>query len=406
MAENTNTTTTRVIVIGGGYAGVMAANRMKQREDVTVTLVNPRAVFVERIRLHQLAGGTHDAVVAYDKVLAEGVALLVDSVERIDTARRGVTLASGGRLAYDYLVYAVGSGSADPTVPGAAEFAHPIATLEDAQRLRPLLDAAPSTAAVTVVGAGPTGIETAAELAEQGRAVTLVCGGVLGPYLHARGRRSVARRLTALGVSVLEGPDTKVTAVTRDAVRLADGRELAGAVTIWTAGFGVPDLAARSGLSTDALGRLLTDETLTSVDDGRVFAAGDSAAPSGLAPRMSCQAATPMGARVADTVLSRIAGEQPETLNSVFAGQCISLGRGAGIFQFAHRNDTALWFHVGGRPGAKLKEVVCRGTVKHLAAEAAKPGAYGLHRVSGGDARGRRLETEQGRIGAAADQTA
>ncbi|MCX5402595.1 FAD-dependent oxidoreductase [Streptomyces sp. NBC_00335] len=401
MTENT-----QVIVIGGGYAGVMAANRLKQREDVTVTLVNPRAVFVERIRLHQLAGGTDDAVVAYEKVLADGVALRVDSVERIDAAERSVTLASGGRVAYDYLVYAVGSGSADPTVPGAAEFAHPIATLEDAQRLRPVLDAAPRTAAVTVVGAGPTGIETAAELAEQGRAVTLVCGGVLGPYLHARGRRSVARRLTALGVTVLEGPDTKVTAVTADAVRLADGREPASAVTIWTAGFGVPDLAARSGLSTDALGRLLTDETLTSVDDGRVFAAGDSAAPSGLAPRMSCQAATPMGARVADTVLSRIEGEQPETLNSVFAGQCISLGRGAGIFQFAHKNDTALWFHIGGRPGAKLKEVVCKGTVKHLAEEAGKPGSYGLHRVSGGDARGRRLEAEKSGIRAAAEQTA
>ena len=134
---------------------------------------------------------------------------------------------------------------------------------------------------------------------------------MLGPYLHPRGRRSVAKRLAKLGVTVLEGPDAKVTAVTRDAVRLSDGRELPSAVTIWTAGFGVPDLAARSGLSTDALGRLLTDETLTSVDDERIVAAGDSAAPSDLPFRMSCQAAVPLGAHAADTVLSRIAGEQP-----------------------------------------------------------------------------------------------
>ena len=189
----------------------------------------------------------------------------------------------------------MGSGSADPGVPGAAEFAYPIASLEEAQRLRPVVDAAPATAAVTVVGAGPTGIETAAELAEQGRTVTLVCGEVLGPYLHPRGRRSVARRLAKLGVTVLEGPGAKVTAVTRDAVQLGDGRELPSTVTIWTAGFGVPDLAARSGLSTDALGRLLTDETLTSVDDVRIVAAGDSAAPSDLPFRMSCQAARPAG---------------------------------------------------------------------------------------------------------------
>ncbi|MEQ7128057.1 FAD-dependent oxidoreductase [Actinopolymorpha sp. B11F2] len=370
MTENSD-----VVVIGGGYAGVMAANRLTQRDDVTVTLINPRPAFVERIRLHQLVGGSHAAVTDYSEILAEGTRLVVDAVTRIDAAGRSVTLATGGTVGYDYLIYAVGSGSADPGVPGADEFAYPIATLEAALRLRPLLDAAPATAAVTVVGAGPTGIETAAELAEQGRRVTLACGDVLGPYLHPRGRNSVAKQLTKLGVTVVEGPGAKVTAVTRDAVRLGDGRELPSAVTIWTAGFGVPDLAARSGLSADAVGRLLTDETLTSVDDVRIVAAGDSAAPSDLPFRMSCQAATRIGAHAADTVLSRIAGEQPARINVGFFGQCISLGRRAGIFQFASRDDSANRFYLGGRPGAKLKEFVCRHTVKHLADEARKPGA-------------------------------
>ncbi|MFD5144216.1 NAD(P)/FAD-dependent oxidoreductase [Streptomyces sp. NPDC058401] len=390
MNESKNT---EVVVIGGGYAGVMAANRLTRRGDVTVTLVNPRPDFVHRVRLHQLVGGSDAAVIAYGDVLAEGVHLAVDTVAHIDKNARTLALTSGDTLAYDYLVYAVGSGSANPAVPGAARHAYPIATLEDAQRLRPALDAAPSTAMVTVVGAGPTGIETAAELAEQGRAVTLVCGGVLGPYLHARGRRTVAARLARLGVTVLDGPGTKVTAVTQDTVQLADGRELPSTVTIWTAGFAVPDLAARSGLTTDALGRLLTDETLTSVDDAHIVAAGDSAAPSGLPLRMSCQAAMPMGARAADTVLSRIAGEQPQTLNQPFAAQCISLGRNGGIFQFANRLDTAVWFNVNGALGAKLKETVCKVIPKHLADEAAKPGAYTMHLKSGGAARTRRLQT-------------
>ncbi|MEV7545805.1 FAD-dependent oxidoreductase [Streptomyces sp. NPDC089915] len=374
---------TEVLVIGGGYAGVMAANRLTLRAGVAVTLVNPRPDFVHRVRLHQLAGGTDPAVVEYREVLAEGVRLLVDSVTRIDAAGRAVELASGATAGYDYLVYAVGSGSADPSVPGAAEHAYPLATFEEARRLRPVLEAAPAQAPVVVVGGGPTGIETAAELAEEGRAVTLVCGGVLGPYLHARGRRSVARRLAALGVSVLEGPGARVTEVTADAVRLADGRELPAAVTVWSAGFGVPDLAARSGLRTDALGRLLTDETLTSVDDERIVAAGDSAAPSDLPPRMSCQAAIPLGARAADTVLSRIAGERPGTLGQRFAGQCISLGRRDGIFQFATKSDDAVRFHVDGRLGAKLKELVCNGILKHLSGEAREPGGYKMHQASG-----------------------
>ncbi|SEG82615.1 NADH dehydrogenase, FAD-containing subunit [Thermomonospora echinospora] len=394
---------TDVVVVGGGYAGVMAANRLTQRDDVTVTLINPRPAFVERIRLHQLVGGSDDAVVDYREILAEGVRLVADTVTRIDTAGRGVALAGGGTVGYDYLIYAVGSGSADPRVPGAAEFAYPIATLEEAQRLRSVVAAVPATDAVTVVGAGPTGIETAAELAEQGRRVTLVCGGVLGPYLHPRGRRSVAKRLAKLGVTVLDGPGAKVTAVTRDAVRLHDGRTLPSAVTIWTAGFGVPDLAGRSGLSTDALGRLLTDETLTSVDDARIIAAGDAAAPSDLPFRMSCQAATRIGAHAADTVLNRIAGEQPASINLGFFGQCISLGRRAGIFQFAAKDDTAIRLYLGGRPGAKLKEFVCRHTVKHLADEARKPGSLTWVKD---DKRRQALRAERGEAAATVERAA
>jgi NADH:ubiquinone reductase (H+-translocating) len=365
-----------VVVIGGGYAGVMAANRLTQRGDVTVTLINPRSDFVERIRLHQLVGGSDDGVVDYREILADGVRLVVDSVTRIDAAVRSMTLATGGTVGYDYLIYAVGSGSADPSVPGAAEFAYPTACLEQAQRLRSVLDGAPVTALVTVVGGGPLGIETAAELAELGRTVTLVCGERLGPYLHPRGRRSVAKGLSKLGVTVLDGPGANVTAVTRDAVRLSDGRKLPSTVTIWTAGFGVPDLAARSGLSTDAVGRLLTDETLTSVDDERIVATGDAAAPSDLPLRMSCQAALPLGSHAADTVLSRIAGEQPADFRKGIAAMCVSLGRRAGVFQFAHRNDTAMRLHLSGRLGAKIKEAACTSPIKQLVDEARKPGSH------------------------------
>ncbi|WP_024802129.1 NAD(P)/FAD-dependent oxidoreductase [Nocardia sp. BMG51109] len=364
-----------VVVIGGGYAGVLAANRLMLRDDVSVTLINPRSTFVERIRLHQLVGGSDDAVVEYRDVLHERVGLMVDTVTRIDAAERCVALAGGESVGYDYLVYAVGSGSADPRVPGAAEFAYPIATFEDAQRLRQAVEAVPAAAAVTVVGAGPTGIETAAELAELGRRVTLVCGDVLGPYLHPRGRRSVTKRLAALGVTVLEGPDATVTGVTRDSVRLSGGHRLSSAVSVWTAGFGVPDLAARSGLSIDAVGRLRTDETLTSVDDPHIIAAGDAAAPSDLPYRMSCQAATQMGPQAADTVLSRIGGTRPAPVDVAFGGQCISLGRRAGIFQLAARNDVANGLYLGGVPGAKLKEFICKYIVKQLADEARKPGS-------------------------------
>lgn len=367
---------TRVVVVGGGYAGVIAANHLRLRADIGITLVNPRPDFVERIRLHQRVTGSDDAIVDYADILGPGIELVVDAATRIDTAERRVVLAAGAPLDYDYLIYAVGSGSAAATVIGAGEFAYPIADLEQAQRLARALDELHASAPVCVVGAGPTGIETAAELAEQGRAVTLVCGAALGPYLSTPGRHSVSKRLRKLGVEIVDGPGSQVTAVAADAVTLADGRTLPSLVTIWTAGFGVPDLAARSGLHTDPVGRMLTDETLTSVDDVHIVAAGDAAAPSGVPLRMSCQAAIPLGAQAANTVLSRIAGTRPAVISQAFTGQCISLGRGGGTIQISRTDDTPLPLYIGGSAAAAIKEAVCKATIGFLRREAHKPGSY------------------------------
>lgn len=362
----------RAVVIGGGYAGVLAANRLTQQ--CAVTLINPRPEFVERIRLHQLVAGNDDAVEGYDSLLHGDVELVIDEAARIDAPARRVTLGSGAELGYDYLVYAVGSIGAVPAgVPGAAEFAYPLSEFEQAARLRDRLADVPLSAPVVIVGGGLTGIEAAAEFAEAGRPVTLVTS-VLGPSLSAPGRRSVAKRLRTLAVDVLDG--TAVTAVAADAVQLADGRSLPSAVTVWTAGFGVPGLAAASGLTTDSLGRLLVDETLTSVDDSHIVAAGDAASPSDAPLRMSCQAALPMGAQAANTVLSRIAGTDPAVLSQAMTGQCISLGRAGGTIQLAHTDDTVRNLYIGGRTAAFIKERVCRGTLGFLRKEARKPGSY------------------------------
>ena len=366
---------THVVVAGGGYAGTLAANRLRQRVDVDVSLINPRPAFVERIRLHQLVADNAGATADYGTLLADGIRLIVDTVERIETSRRAVVLQTGAELDYDYLIYAVGSTGGTPlTVPGAAEFAYEIADFESAQRLRYALADLPSSAPITVVGGGLTGIETASELAEQGRRVSLVCGGILGPSLSERGRRSVAKQLRSLEVDVLQS--VAATEVRWDAVVLSDGAVLPSAATIWTAGFGVPDLAARSGLRTDDLGRLLTDETLTSIDDQRIVAAGDAAAPSGHPLRMSCQAAGPLGAQAANTVLSRIAGREPAALNQAFVGQCISLGRSHAALQLARTDDTPVNVAIGGRFAAAIKEAVCKGTLWSIRREAAKPGSY------------------------------
>lgn len=366
--------TTRIVVIGGGYAGVLAANRLHQRDDVSITLINPRAEFVERIRLHQLVAGNDDAVEDYATVLNDRAKLVIDSARTIDARARNVHLTSGAVVDYDYLIYAVGSTApVAASVPGAAIFAYPLGELEAAQRLASRLADVPIEHPIVVVGGGLTGIEAASEFAEAGRTVTLVTGE-LGPSLAKGGRRSVSRQLARLGVNIVD--NSAVTRVYADRIALSDGTELPSAATVWTAGFGVPMLAADSGLPTDKLGRLLTDETLTCLDYPTIIAAGDAASPSGVPLRMSCQLAMPLASHAADTLLSRLAGREPDNLNPASVGQCISVGRHGGTIQMSHFNDVALPMHIGGRLAAVIKEQVCKGTLSFLVKEARKPGSY------------------------------
>lgn len=365
-----------IIVLGGGYAGCMAANRIQGSGDAQVTLVNPRTDFVERIRLHQLAAGTGSATTAFENLLHSDVQLMVATADRIDAAQRTVLLSDGTSLAYDGLVYAVGSAAARSEVPGAAEFAYRLGELEEAQRLRRRFADALPDAAVTVVGGGLTGVEAASELAEAYPtvAVTLVSGTQLVPSAGTRGSASVRRRLRRLGVTVIE--DGTVAEVTREKVLLDDGRMLPSDITVWTAGFGVPSLAATSGLATDEAGRLVVDRALRSLDDPRVVGAGDAVRIEGIDLRMSCQSAMPLGAQAANTVLSIVRGSDLKPVDQAFVAQCISLGRRAGAFIPTHRDDRAREIVLGGRPGALVKEQVCRMTLKALAGEARKPGSF------------------------------
>ena len=114
-----NNTTTKVVVIGGGYAGTLAANHLRMRADVDITLVNPRPKFVERIRLHQFVAGSGDCHRRLRHAARRGRAA-GRRHRRPDRHRLAqVQLASGAALDYDYLIYAVGSTGGRPRVcPG------------------------------------------------------------------------------------------------------------------------------------------------------------------------------------------------------------------------------------------------------------------------------------------------
>ncbi|MFE0749575.1 NAD(P)/FAD-dependent oxidoreductase [Gordonia sp. NPDC058843] len=367
----------RVLVLGAGYAGALAANRLRRDPRVEVTVVNPQPFFVQRIRLHQWVARTADPQVGFDHVLASDIRVVVDTATRIDAARRRVDMASGAALDYDHLIYAVGTGAATPMIPGAAEHGFGVADWVAAQQLRDHLETLDRHEPVTVIGGGLTGVELAAELAERGFGVRLVGGGAVAGSVGPRARRALLVQLGRLGVEVLESG--RVVDVTSTTVTVADGgqrRELPSATTVLTTGFEAPPLAEDSGLTTDELGRLCADVTLTSVDDPRIVGAGDAVSIDGMTLRMSCQAAQPLGAQAADAVLAHLDGVAAAEVDQAFVAQCTSVGRRAATLQFTRRDDSPARMVVTGRLAALAKETVCRGTVWNIHRESKTPGAF------------------------------
>lgn len=97
----------RVVVLGGGYAGALAANRLQQNPSIDISVINPRPEFVERVRLHELVAGSGEATVDLAGLLGARVRLIVDTAERVDAPRQVVELQSGANVPYDYLIFAV-----------------------------------------------------------------------------------------------------------------------------------------------------------------------------------------------------------------------------------------------------------------------------------------------------------
>lgn len=338
-----------VVVIGAGYAGTMAANRLVRKADVEVTVINPRPEFVERVRLHEYIAGSGAATVPLTDMLDPKITLVVGSADLIDNG--SVLLDDGTTLAFDYLVYAAGGSIDEPEGTVA------VGSLASAERARAELAALDDDAVVTVVGGGLTGVETAAEIAEARPTlrVRLLSESEIAASLSSRARARVHQELGRLGVTLHRG-------------RYVAKQDTAD-LTLWAVANQVSDLARRSGLAVDSHGRLLVDEFLRSVSDAKIIAVGDGAAVPGQRP--SCQTALPQGAHGADNLIRELTGKKQKRYSMGYIGQNVSIGRRQGVIQTSRRDDTPTWLWFGGRPAARYKEQVCR-----MACGAAKSAQY------------------------------
>ncbi|NEB53436.1 FAD-dependent oxidoreductase [Streptomyces griseus] len=360
----------RIVVLGAGYAGAFAAGNLARRlspADTGITVVNAAPDFVERMRLHQLASGQGLASRRLADVFAgTGVRLRVARVTGIDPGHRTVAVTGedgAGELAYDTLLYALGSSVAHHGVPGAAEYAFDVAGRSSALRLRERLAGLGGGGTVVVVGEGLTGIETATEIAESrpGLSIALAARGELGAWLSPKARRHLRGAFDRLGVTVHE--HTSVEAVEPTRVVTADGRSVPADVTVWSAGFAVHPMAAAAGLEVAGTGQIVVDRTMRSVSHPDVYAAGDCAYAIGENGRplpMSCASAGLTNMRATAAIIARLTGREVPATGLKYFGNHISLGRRDAIFQMVDGDVRSKTWFLGGRTAARLKSGVLR----------------------------------------------
>ncbi|MFF4548236.1 NAD(P)/FAD-dependent oxidoreductase [Streptomyces sp. NPDC001406] len=361
----------RIIVLGAGYTGAIAAGRLAKRlhrEDVAITLVNAEPDFVERVRMHQLATGQDLKPRPFSEMFADtGVELRLAKVTGVDADRRTVAVSDANgteELEYDTLVYALGSGWNDQAVAGTAEHAHEIAGRPGALRLRERLARLDAGQPVVVVGGGLTGLEAATEIAEArpDLDVALAARGGLGDWLSPKGRRHLRKVFDRLGITVHE--HAAVTTVGADRVTTADGTSVPAAVTVWTTGFAVHPIARATTLEVTDTGRIVVDRTMRSVSHPDVYAIGDAALVAGPGDkplRMSCASGVPTAWQAADAIAARLTGGKLPNVPLRYFNQCISLGRKEGLIQYVTADDRAVRAALTGRLAAVYKELVCKG---------------------------------------------
>lgn len=349
--------TKNVIILGGGYAGVNAALRLRIRDKTAqIVLVNERSEFIERIRNHQRTAGQNLKTHALVRVLGEDITFVEGRAEKIDAQAKQVlvkTAAGINALEYDFLVYALGSGAGD-----AGAGAMRINTAADAAQVKEALAAEPRRS-ILIAGAGLTGIELATELREAwpDRGITLCDRKALGHGFSEKAKQYLRETFAAMRIGFHVG-DAPVTQ----------------AIRIDCTGFTFPDLALRSNLPVDTKNRVLVDEALRVRGFEDIFACGDAAAFGSL--RLSsgqvgseaidfagCQTAMPMGTHTGEAIAAVLCKKEPAPFRFGFPGRCVSLGRKRGLVQFVDKYSGAPREKIlTGRFAAIIKELICKMT--------------------------------------------
>jgi len=357
----------RVLVLGGGFAGIGAAQKLKKSE-ADVVVVDKHDYHTFQPLLYQVATGLLEQPAVGHPIRdlfhkQDNVRIHQDRVAAIDLEARRVTFDELEPLSYDYLVVGIGAEVNFFGVEGAADHAFPLYTLADAVRLKNHVlrtwekaDREPSVIEdgalnLVVVGGGPTGVETAGALAElyngvfrkdypdvaSDRAkITLVeAGPEIFPMFKEDIRTYTEEALTKRGVEVQTGE--VVESITPQRVTLKSGTVLPAHTLVWGAGLQGNALVQSLGLELERGNRIGVDEELRIPSHPDVYAVGDVAAitdqkTSQVLPQLG-SVALQSGEHAGKTLAQRIAGKETKPFKYKDKGTMAAIGRGSAVVQ-------------------------------------------------------------------------
>lgn len=361
----------KVVVVGGGMAGVACATELGEH-DVEVVLIDRNNYLQFQPLLYQVASSQLPAadIARPHSVVFKGqtcVTIHSSDVTSIDFAGRRVSTADGSVTTADHLVLAAGAQANFFGVPGADTHAFPLYSVVDAERLRLHLheqlrahcdlgpdDALPTPLTVVVVGGGPTGVETAGAIAEllaalheDGRlgdtaSVHLVDHGkaLLAPF-SAKSHEYALGKLTEHGVTVTFG--VAVTKVEPDLVQLSDGSTLMTNTVIWGGGESAAAVAAGTGATPGRGGRIDVAANLSVPGFPGVWAVGDVAnipGPDGRTLPQLGSVAQQSGKWAARNIIAAEDGHQPTPFRYRDKGVMAMIGRNAAVAEIGpHRHQ-------------------------------------------------------------------